>query len=200
MPGVPHPWRSIIATWVGCKPPNLPQNPHLLSPVLPRPLTRYPVPQRSPSRPTMPFISLTRLRIRSFRLMPFFVWHTLRSLRQVRSSPGFQTGALLPDRSFTFWTLTAWDTPESMRGYLISGAHKAAMPHLLHWCDEASVAHWTQPEPNLPSWTEADRRMRSEGRPSKVSHPSPHHADLTYPAPRTTGGAPICPTGKPPTP
>ncbi len=141
----------------------------------------------------MPFVSLTRLRIRSVRFLPAFGIHTLRTLRQVKSSRGFLTGALLPNRSFTFWTLTAWDTQESMRQYILTGDHKRAMPHLLHWCDEASVAHWDQPSASLPTWEEADRRMRQTGRASKVLRPSPHHATVHYRAPRTTFGGPIHP-------
>jgi hypothetical protein len=116
--------------------------------------------------------------------------------------------------------MTAWDSEASMRQFMLSGAHKAAMPKLIHWCDEASVTHWTQPESQtpdprpqtpsqtpdprpqtpsqtlpspvaLPSWQEADRRMRETGRPSKVAHPSPNHATLTYKAPRTTRSSPI---------
>jgi heme-degrading monooxygenase HmoA len=139
----------------------------------------------------MMFVSLTRLRIRSFRFVPRFALHTFRSLRQVKMAPGFQRGALLVDRSWTFWTMTAWDTQESMRRYMTAGSHKAAMPHLLHWCDEASVAHWEQPETALPSWTEADKRMREDGRASKVLNPSPQHATLSYRTPRTTGGVTI---------
>ena len=139
----------------------------------------------------MVFVSLTRLRIRSIRFVPGFAVHTLRSLRQIKKSPGFHDGALLADRSWTFWTMTAWDSQESMRAYMTSGAHKTAMPHLLHWCDEASVAHWTQPEITLPSWIEADRRMREQGRISKVLHPSSQHASLNYRTPRTTAGGPI---------
>jgi hypothetical protein len=141
----------------------------------------------------MTFVSLTRLRIRSIRFMPLFAFHTLRSLRQVKRVAGFQGGALLPDRSWTFWTMTAWDSQESMRAYMTTGSHKAAMPHLLDWCDEASVAHWVQPEATLPSWTEADRKMRESGRASKVRNPSPQHESLSYQPPRTIGGAPIRP-------
>ena len=90
--------------------------------------------------------------------------------------------------------MTAWDSPESMRQFMTSGSHKQAMPHLLHWCNEASVAHWTQPEATLPSWIEADKRMRETGRISKVLHPSPQHATLTYTAPRTTRGVEIRPS------
>jgi hypothetical protein len=139
----------------------------------------------------MVFISLTRLRIRSFRFVPLFALDAFRSVRQVKRAPGFLHGALLPDRNWTFWTMTAWDTQENMRRYMTTGAHKTVMPHLLHWCDEASVAHWGQPETSLPSWEEADKRMREEGRVSKVHNPSPQHATLSYRAPRTTGGSTI---------
>ncbi|WP_158942154.1 DUF3291 domain-containing protein [Granulicella sp. S190] len=141
----------------------------------------------------MIFVSLTRLRIRSIRFLPLFVIYTLRSLRQVKKAPGFQRGALLPDRSWTFWTMTAWDQSDSMRSYMTTGDHKRAMPHLMHWCDEASVAHWEQEESTLHSWEEADRRMRESGRISKVNHPSPEHASLNYRKPRTSGGGSITP-------
>lgn len=134
----------------------------------------------------MPFVSLTRLRVRSIRFVPAFALHTLASQRQVKRAPGFQNGALLADRSWTFWTMTAWDSQESMRRYMTTGPHKSAMPHLLDWCDEASVAHWQQQEATLPSWEEADRRMRETGRVSKVRHPSPQHATLNYRKPRVT--------------
>lgn len=141
----------------------------------------------------MMFISLTRLRIRSFRFLPAFALHLMRTRRQIRSASGFKHGALLADRSLAFWTMTAWESQECMRRYMNSGPHKKAMPHLLHWCDEASVAHWVQPDAALPDWSEAHRRMRSEGRPSKVLHPSAHHADLSYAAPRTTASGTIRP-------
>ena len=139
----------------------------------------------------MTFVSLTRLRIRSIRYLPFFAIYTVRSLRQVKKAPGFRAGALLPDRSWTFWTMTAWDERDSMRRYMTTGPHKSAMPHLMHWCDEASVAHWEQEDTTLPSWEEADRRMRQTGRASKVNHASPEHASLNYREPRTSGGGPI---------
>lgn len=137
------------------------------------------------------FISLTRLRVRSIRFLPSFAVYAFRSRRQVSQAPGFLTGALLGDKKMTFWTMTGWETQEDMRRFMSSGAHKGAMRHLLHWCDEASVAHWTQDDATLPGWSEADRRMRSQGRPSKVNHPSPHHADLSYSEPRTSGSGPI---------
>ena len=143
------------------------------------------------------FISVTRLRIRSVRFLPPFVVRTLRSLKQVKQAVGFQNGALLADRSWTFWTMTAWDTHESMRRYMTSGHHREVMPRLLDWCDEASVVHWEQPDASIPSWTEADKRMREMGRISKVRNPSPQHATLTYRAPRVTTGGTIRPAKLP---
>ena len=139
----------------------------------------------------MPFVSVTRLRIRAFRFLPSFMIYTIRTLRQVKRSPGFLQGSLLPDRNRAFWTMTAWHSEEDMRRFMTMGAHKKAMPRLLDWCDEASVVHWIQSEETLPSWSDADRRMRETGRASKVNNPSPRHADLTYAVPRTTGSAAI---------
>ena len=143
----------------------------------------------------MPFISVTRLRIRSIRFLPAFALHALRTARQVRAAPGFRGGSILRDRNWALWTLTAWDGPESMRAYMGSGAHRAAMPHLQHWCDEASVVHWEEPGDALPSWPEADERMRALGRTSRVRHPSPQHATLSYRPPRFGGAAPLRPGG-----
>ncbi len=144
----------------------------------------------------MPFFSVTRLRIRSARFLPFFAIHTFRSLAQVKRAPGFKSGSLLIDRSRTFWTMTAWDSQDSMRRYMIKGSHRAAMPHLLEWCDEASVVHWDQQENGLPAWNEADRRMRESGRASKVKFPSSCHATLIYRSPRVTTIAPIRSAGQ----
>lgn len=141
----------------------------------------------------MIFVSLTRLRIRSIRFLPFFAVYAFRSVRQVSRAPGFKDGAVLNDRERAFWTMTAWDSQNSMRQFMNSGAHKKAMPHLLNWCDEASVAHWEQEDGILPSWTDAARRMRESGRASKVRFPSPEHATLIFAEPRTSAGTPILP-------
>ncbi len=141
----------------------------------------------------MVFVSLTRLRVRALRFLPLFAIHAVRSRRQASKAAGFLNGSLLADRKWTFWTLTAWESEAAMRAYMVSGPHKQAMPKLMNWCDEASVAHWTQENPVLPTWKEADRRMREQGRISKVRHPSPHHADLTYAEPQGSSGASITP-------
>ncbi len=142
----------------------------------------------------MVFVSLTRLKLRSIRFLPAFAFHTSRSLSQVKRASGFLDGGLLPERGWIFWTMTAWDSEESMRRFMTAGAHKKAMPRLLNWCDEASVAHWTQPDAALPSWEEAGRRMRATGRASKVKNPSARHASLNFESPRASAGTRIRPS------
>ena len=139
----------------------------------------------------MPFISVTRLRIRSLRFLPAFFRQTAGTLAQVRGAKGFRGGALLADRRWAFWTLTAWNDEADMRAYMLGGAHRAAMPSLVDWCDEASVVHWSQNDDALPGWPEAERRMRADGRPSKLRHPGPGHAGLAFPPARLTFAGPI---------
>jgi hypothetical protein len=141
----------------------------------------------------MTFVSITRLRIRSLRfLLPFSI-NTLRTTKQVKGAHGFLGGMLLVDRRLTFWTATLWQEQANARRYMTSGSHSKAMPKLLDWCDEASVVHWFQEDLAAPDWHEIDHRMRTEGRPSKVRHPSPDHDDLTFKKPRTTRAVPLRP-------
>jgi Domain of unknown function (DUF3291) len=131
----------------------------------------------------VPFVSVTRLRVRSVRFLPAFFLYAIRSTNQVRSATGFQGGALLPDARWTFWALTVWDDVEAMRAYMTEGAHRAAMPKLIAWCDEASVVHWQSNQSPPPDWPEAVERMRKDGRPSKVRHPGPDHQGMSFAIP-----------------
>jgi len=102
-------------------------------------------------------------------------------------------GGLRTKLPWTFWTMTAWDSQESMRRYMTTPPHRTTMPYLLDWCDEASVVHWDQPEDALPSWHEAHRRMCENGRASRVRNPSPQHATLSYPPPRVAASTKLAP-------
>jgi hypothetical protein len=121
-------------------------------------------------------VSLTRLSVRAWRYMPGFVWYTYQSKRQLLRSPGFVGGLLASAPSRTFWTTTAWTDEAAMKRYRDSDWHKRAMPKLLHWCDEASVARWTQDTSELPTAAGMLDKMKAAGRTSKVRHPSPGHA------------------------
>jgi heme-degrading monooxygenase HmoA len=124
----------------------------------------------------MPFISITRLHLRAQRYFPIFSVYTFASALQARRSDGFLGGALGSDAERGAWTMTAWRDEAAMRAFRNRGMHVRAMPRLLKWCDEASFTHWMQNDATLPTPEEAHRRMRVEGRLSKVSWPSAAHA------------------------
>jgi len=124
----------------------------------------------------MVFVSVTRLRLRSLRFLPAFLWHAVASDWQARRTPGCLGVREMRDPDGSFWTVSAWENRDAMRAYIAAGAHRRAMPKLMEWCDEASIAHWEQAKAELPGWAEARRRIAEEGRPSKVRRPSPAQA------------------------
>ena len=63
-----------------------------------------------------------------------------------------------------------------MRAFITTGAHRVVMPKILDWCDEASLAHWQQDGDAPPDWPTAELKVRSEGRISRLRHPSAAHA------------------------
>jgi hypothetical protein len=58
----------------------------------------------------MTFISVTRLRVRSYFYLPKFIWYAFKSERQARRAEGFVGGRLMRDKGNAFWTVTAWRT------------------------------------------------------------------------------------------
>jgi len=121
----------------------------------------------------MPFISVTRLRVRSLRYLLSFLWQTFKVARQAQHSSHFLGGRILREPGNIFWTVTAWEEEPAMRGFRQHGAHGVVMPKLLEWCDEAAYVHWSQDSLELPDWREAHQRLVQEGKLSKVYHPSP---------------------------
>lgn len=124
---------------------------------------------------TMPVVSITRLRVRSWRYFFPFLLYALRSSRQAKKSEGNLAVSLLRDADHTFWTRTVWTTESTMKAFMMAPPHRQAMRALLEWCDEAALVNWEQATDGEPDWEEAHRRLQLEGRRSKVNHPSPAH-------------------------
>jgi heme-degrading monooxygenase HmoA len=134
----------------------------------------------------MPFVSITRLRVRSWRFLPIFFVQALRSGRQAAAADGNLATRLLRERRNTFWTMTSWSSEAAMKAFMHSGVHGPVMRKLLNWCDEAAVGHWPQESTELPTWPQVHTRMQQDGRRSKVNHPSAAHTAFEIPAPSTT--------------
>ena len=132
----------------------------------------------------MPFIAITRLRVRSWRYLPSFFVQTFRAAIQARAADGSLAVWVLREAHRTFWTRTVWINEQAMRAYMSSGVHRQVMRSLPEWCDEASVAQWTQDSPEPPSWEDAYQRMQRDGRPSRVNHPTKAHRAYQIPPPQ----------------
>lgn len=131
----------------------------------------------------MALVSITRLRIRSWRYFLPFLFFAIRSSRQAKAAEGNLDVLLFRDAHNAFWTRTLWTNESAMKSFMLSGAHRQAMPRLMEWCDEAAVAHWEQETHQPPGWYEAHRRLQQEGRRSKVNHPTPAHQTYQIPKP-----------------
>ena len=68
-----------------------------------------------------------------------------------------------------------------MKSFMLSGAHGRVTRRLMDWCDEAALVHWSQESEHEPEWQEAHRRLREEGRRSKVNYPSAAHEQYLIP-------------------
>ncbi|MET9253273.1 DUF3291 domain-containing protein [Streptomyces sp. NPDC048182] len=81
--------------------------------------------------------------------------------RQVSRAPGAY-GATLKAEPFrrTFWTLSAWESPEALRAFARSGPHGPASGGLAARMRDAGYASWTVSARELPvGWDEARRRL-----------------------------------------
>jgi hypothetical protein len=126
----------------------------------------------------MPFNSLTRLRLHSIFTLAAFVRDVRASSAQLAQAPGFIEGAVLAEGRLVFWTRSAWESEATMKAYRDSGAHRAAMPKLLDWCDEACVAHW---EGEIErDWSALCTRMVETKRMSKVRRPTKAHQEKRF--------------------
>ena len=134
----------------------------------------------------MPFVPLTRLRVRSWRYLPGFLIQSLRAARKAKLAVGSLAVSVLRDANRAFWTRTVWRDEAAMRSFMLSGVHREVMGHLVEWCDEAALAHWVQDANEPPSWTDAHRRFQQEGRRSRVNHPSEAQRRFEIREPRTS--------------
>jgi hypothetical protein len=128
--------------------------------------------------------SVTRLRVRSLRFAPAFLWKTFLARRQGVRATGFLGRRLLIDTGLAFWALTVRESEPAMKAFRGSGAHVGVMPRLAEWCDEAAYAHWSPANGSVPTWPEAHDRLVAEGRLSRVTQPSPHHEAHYFAQPR----------------
>jgi hypothetical protein len=126
----------------------------------------------------MPHNSITRLRLRSVFTLSAFARETRAISAQAAATPGFFEGAILAEGRLVFWTRTVWRDQGAMKAFRDADPHRASMPKLLDWCDEASVLQW-QGEPER-DWAAIYQRMLADGRSSRVKRPTQAHKEKRY--------------------
>jgi hypothetical protein len=131
----------------------------------------------------MPFVSVTRLHVRSWRYLPAFLVASLRALFQAKRRREI---FLRPSSAMRISPSgrARYGTENQACVALCFRAPTGDMPRLLDWCDEAAVVHWTADDAQPPSWPEAHRRLQADGRPSKVKFPSEAQRRFEIPPPR----------------
>ncbi|HWB23834.1 MAG TPA: hypothetical protein VG738_00045 [Chitinophagaceae bacterium] len=134
----------------------------------------------------MPFISLTRLKVRSVFYLPGFLRANEASVRQLVVTPGYLAGKELIDKAFVFWTVTAWEDEKAMKVFRNGEAHRKAMQKLPQWCSEAAYTHWQQDTAELPGTALMYEKIMTEGKLTKVRFPSPGQQNKLYPVIRWT--------------
>lgn len=121
------------------------------------------------------FVSVTRLSIRSLRFVRPFQRENAGIVRQIVGAAGFLAGRLLVETPFTYWTMTGWDDESAMQAFVRSDAHRAAMPRIQDWSDEATYTHWRQDSRTLPDWRTAAWRLATAPHPFRLRQPSRDH-------------------------
>ena len=141
----------------------------------------------------MAFVSLTRLRLHSWRSYPAFGFWVIRSVWQSLQADGLLGLQLLRDRHHAFWTLTLWRDRQSMEAFRNRSAHGHAMGHLAQWCDESAAAHWSISEAELrqasrPNWVELQQRLMQLGHFAALPMATDSHRARLIPAPAVGRG------------
>ena len=98
----------------------------------------------------MPFVSITRLRVRSWRYVPGFLVDALRSAWQAKTTPANLAVSLLSDRSRVYWTRTVWSDEAAMRSFMVSGAVGVAPMVSVKAASDTSPVCETNTPPVMP--------------------------------------------------
>ncbi|ELS33890.1 MULTISPECIES: hypothetical protein [Pseudanabaena] len=123
----------------------------------------------------MLYLSVTRLKLKSFRYLLSFLFYTDQILREIRASEGYLQGKLMATHNLSMWTMTLWTSEESARNFYLSGSHQLAMEKISEWTSEAvhinHPTNWDQ----LPPWTDVTQLLANQGHFVPLTNPSENH-------------------------
>ncbi|EJR04767.1 hypothetical protein [Bacillus cereus] len=98
------------------------------------------------------FISVTRMRLKGKRMLPFFFIYTTRAGLQANKANGLIHSSFAKERWHTFWTLTVWENKECMKEYRSNGSHLQAMKIARKIANELEFTNWESD--TIPKWAD----------------------------------------------
>ena len=109
---------------------------------------------------TARYVSITGLRLNSWRHWPRFAWHASRSMRQARAAEGCEmAGARFIGGMF--YTVSLWQSERAMKRFLYQGAHGKAARDFDNFATGLTAGYAADA---APSWDEVPAVLRERGR------------------------------------
>jgi hypothetical protein len=118
-------------------------------------------------------LSITRLKVGRWGDLLKFLKTSQACINQAMADPQCLGLAVYVGPGLAFWTTTLWKDEVAMRGYLLSGAHREAMPHLAEWCSDACTASLEVDSMAFPTRDELPGLLSRRAKFSPVQNPSP---------------------------
>ncbi|HEV2304880.1 MAG TPA: hypothetical protein VGR93_05135 [Candidatus Acidoferrales bacterium] len=114
------------------------------------------------AQPGVKYIALLSfLPLKSFVMIPKFMWLTLQTQRQLSRSPGLIGYSLLAEPFHRrFWTLSAWQDSESLMDFVNQIPHSKIMQSLAPRMGKTRFVQWPVIAADIPlDWKAALSRM-----------------------------------------
>jgi hypothetical protein len=123
-----------------------------------------PIPWRTVATPQPEqdyLVMASRLPLRSYRTIPWFLGLTLSVVRQLERTEGLAGYSLLAQPlKRTFWTLSAWTGPAALDAFVTTMPHLSVMTRLRPHMGRTRFTSWTVPGSALPiAWQSAVERL-----------------------------------------
>lgn len=104
---------------------------------------------------------LSFLPLKSFRMIPRFMWFTFQTQRQLHHSPGLVGYSLLAEPLHCrFWTLSAWQDSKSLMDFVNQIPHSKIMQSLAPHMGKTRFVRWPVTSADIPlNWKAARSRL-----------------------------------------
>jgi heme-degrading monooxygenase HmoA len=131
----------------------------------------------------MPFIVVTRLRLRDPAFFDEFFASAVAVTEQAQNSEGNLGADVLAEANNTYWTRTVWQERDRMNAFVGSEPHLHTMSRIDDWCDEATFVDWEQAAADLPDWQDGYRRLVASGQAANLTNTTEANHTRDFPAP-----------------